>query len=101
MKDKVIGWIGTGLMGHPMVGHLLKAGYKVNVHNRTKSKADDLIAQGCTWYDTPVALAANSDVVVTIIGFPKDVEECYYGPAGIFRGLKTGTILIDMTTTKP
>jgi 3-hydroxyisobutyrate dehydrogenase len=101
MKDKVIGWIGTGLMGFPMVGHLLKAGYKVNVHNRTKSKADELIAQGCVWYDTPAALAANSDVVVTIIGFPKDVEECYFGPAGIFRGLKTGTILIDMTTTKP
>jgi 3-hydroxyisobutyrate dehydrogenase len=101
MKDKVIGWIGTGLMGHPMVGHLLKAGYKVNVHSRTKSKADDLISQGCTWYDTPAALAANSDVVVTIIGFPKDVEECYFGPAGIFAGLKTGAILIDMTTTKP
>jgi len=101
MKDKVIGWIGTGLMGHPMVGHLLKAGYKVNVHSRTKSKADDLISQGCTWYDTPAALAANSDVVVTIIGFPKDVEECYFGSAGIFAGLKTGAILIDMTTTKP
>ncbi|MEO5998645.1 MAG: NAD(P)-dependent oxidoreductase [Chitinophagaceae bacterium] len=101
MKDKIIGWIGTGLMGHPMVGHLLKAGYKVNVHNRTKSKADDLIGMGCTWFDTPAEIAAHSDVVVTIIGFPKDVEECYFGSAGIFKELKTGTILVDMTTTKP
>lgn len=101
MKDKVIGWIGTGLMGNPMVKHLLKAGYKVNVYNRTKSKADDLIAMGCIWFDTPAALTAHSDVVVTIIGFPKDVEECYFGAEGIFKALKSGTILIDMTTTKP
>lgn len=101
MKDKVIGWIGTGLMGNPMVKHLLKAGYKVNIYNRTKSKADDLIAMGCTWFDTPTALTAQSDVVITIIGFPKDVEECYFGAEGIFKELKPGTILIDMTTTKP
>jgi len=101
MKDKIIGWIGTGLMGHPMVGHLLKAGYKVNVHNRTKSKTDDLVGMGCTWFDTPAEIAANSDVVITIIGFPKDVEECYFGSEGIFKALKSGTILVDMTTTKP
>ena len=101
MKNKRIGWIGTGLMGFPMVGHLLKAGYPVNIYNRTKSKADDLIGMGCTWYDTPAALAKNSDVVVTMIGVPRDVEECYFGAAGIFDGLKSGTILIDMTTTQP
>ncbi len=101
MKDKIIGWIGTGLMGNPMVKHLLKAGYKVNVYNRTKSKAEDLIAMGCTWFDTPAALTAQSDVVVTIIGFPKDVEECYFGAEGIFKELKSGMILVDMTTTKP
>ncbi|MBD0279762.1 MAG: NAD(P)-dependent oxidoreductase [Flavisolibacter sp.] len=101
MKDKIIGWIGTGLMGNPMVKHLLKAGYKVNVHNRTKEKAVDLIEMGCTWFDTPAELAANADVVVTIIGFPKDVEECYFGEQGIFKTIKPGTILIDMTTTKP
>ncbi len=101
MKDKIIGWIGTGLMGNPMVKHLLKAGYKVNVYNRTKSKADDLIELGCTWFNTPSELTAQSDVIVTIIGFPKDVEECYFGPEGIFTALKSGTILIDMTTTKP
>ena len=101
MKDKNIGWIGTGLMGNPMVKHLLKAGYTVGVHNRTKEKAADLIEMGCNWYDTPADLAANADLVVTIIGFPKDVEECYFGEQGIFATLKPGTILIDMTTTKP
>jgi 3-hydroxyisobutyrate dehydrogenase len=101
MKEKIIGWIGTGLMGNPMVKHLLKAGYKVNVHNRTKEKATDLIEMGCTWFDTPAELAANSDVVVTIIGFPKDVEQCYFGEDGVLKAVKRGTILIDMTTTKP
>lgn len=103
MKDKVIGWIGTGLMGNPMVKHLLNAGYKVNVHNRTKNKAVELIEMGGTWVDTPAELAANSEVVVTIIGSPKDVEKCYFGEDGIFRGIKQGkgTVLIDMTTTKP
>lgn len=101
MTNKIIGWIGTGLMGNPMVKHLLKAGYKVNVHNRTKEKAADLIQLGCGWYDTPAALTAQSDVVVTIIGFPKDVEDCYFGEQGIFNALKPGTVLIDMTTTKP
>ena len=101
MKDKTIGWIGTGIMGAPMAKHLLNAGYKVNVYNRTKEKATELIDMGCTWFDTPKELAANSDVIVTIIGFPKDVEECYFGEQGIFNGIKPGTILIDMTTTKP
>lgn len=101
MKDKVIGWIGTGLMGNPMVKHLLNAGYKVNVNNRTRAKAADLIELGCAWFDSPGELAAASDVVVTIIGSPKDVEECYFGKEGILQNIKPGTIFIDMTTTKP
>ena len=101
MKDQVIGWIGTGIMGAPMAKHLINAGYKVNVHNRTKEKAAELINLGCIWFDTPKELAANSEVIVTIIGFPKDVEECYFGEEGIFKTIKKGTILIDMTTTKP
>lgn len=101
MKDKTIGWIGTGLMGNPMVKHLVKAGFKVQVHNRTKEKASDLIEMGCTWFDSPGELAAASDVIVTIIGFPKDVEECYFGEAGIMKNVKRGSLLIDMTTTKP
>lgn len=101
MKNKVIGWIGTGLMGRPMVGHLLKAGYTVNIYNRSKAKAEDLIAMGCGWYDSPAALTKNSAIIVTMIGSPKDVEECYFGGDGVFTGLRTGAILIDMTTTKP
>ncbi len=101
MKDKTIGWIGTGLMGNPMVKHLRNAGYTVNVNNRTKQKAADLLEMGCTWFDTPAEIAANSDVIVTIIGFPKDVEECYFGEQGIFKNLRLGMLLIDMTTTKP
>jgi 3-hydroxyisobutyrate dehydrogenase len=101
MKDKKIGWIGTGLMGNPMVKHLVKAGYTVNVNNRTKGKADDLVEMGCTWFDTPAELTAQSDVIVSIIGSPRDVEECYFGEDGIFKTIKAGNILIDMTTTKP
>ncbi|MBK5272278.1 MAG: NAD(P)-binding domain-containing protein, partial [Bacteroidia bacterium] len=101
MKDKKIGWIGTGIMGGPMAKHLVNAGYKLNVYNRTKEKAAELISMGCTWFETPEDVAANSDVIVTIIGFPKDVEECYFGEQGIFQKIKPGTILIDMTTTKP
>ena len=101
MKDKKIGWIGTGLMGNPMVKHLVNAGYKVNIHNRTKEKAVDLIEMGCNWFETPAELAAASEFIFTIIGFPKDVEECYFGEQGIFKGFKAGAVLIDMTTTKP
>lgn len=101
MKDKKIGWIGTGIMGNPMARHLVNAGYKLNVYNRTKQKAEELIGMGATWYDTPADISANSDVIVTMIGFPKDVEECYFGNQGIFNQLKKGSILIDMTTTKP
>lgn len=101
MKNKKIGWIGTGIMGKPMAMHLLNAGYTVNVNNRTKTKAQELIDQGATWYDTPAELTKNSDMVVTIIGYPKDVEQVYFGAGGIFQGMKPNTILIDMTTTKP
>ena len=101
MKDKKIGWIGTGIMGNPMAKHLVNAGCKLNVYNRTKEKAAELISMGATWLDSPAEIAASSDVIVTIIGFPKDVEECYFGEYGIFKKIKPGTILIDMTTTRP
>lgn len=102
MNEKpIIGWIGTGLMGAPMAEHLLAAGYKVNVYNRTSSKAERVIVKGATWFDSPGSLTSSSDIVITIIGFPKDVEECYFGTHGIFEGLSKNKILIDMTTTKP
>jgi 3-hydroxyisobutyrate dehydrogenase len=84
-----------------MVKHLLNAGFTVNVHNRTKQKAQDLIDLGCKWYPTPGQLSANSDIVVTIIGSPAEVEACYFGNEGILNEVLPGTILIDMTTTKP
>src|SRR5688572_28645042 len=101
MKNKKIGWIGTGLMGNPMAKHLITAGYSLNVFNRTKQKAEELIELGTTWFDTPADIAASSEVIFTMVGFPKDVEEVYFGETGIFKNLKAGTILIDMTTTKP
>jgi 3-hydroxyisobutyrate dehydrogenase len=101
MKRKRIGWIGTGLMGNPMAKHLLTAGYNLNVFNRTKQKAEDLVEMGANWFDTPADIAATSDVIFTMIGFPKDVEECYFGEQGIFKSIKQGTILVDMTTTRP
>jgi 3-hydroxyisobutyrate dehydrogenase len=100
-NNKVIGWIGTGLMGLPMARHLVNAGYRLNVYNRTRSKAEELLSMGGTWYDSPALITENSDVVVTIIGFPEDVEECYFGPKGIFTSIKRDQVLIDMTTTKP
>lgn len=101
MKHKKIGWIGTGLMGKPMAHHLVNAGYTVNVTNRTKNKALSLIDAGCQWFESPAELAKNSDVIITIIGYPKDVEAVYFGKNGIFNGIRPGTILVDMTTTKP
>lgn len=101
MKDKKIGWIGTGLMGNPMAKHLINAGYKLNVFNRSRLKAETLTELGATWFDTPADIAANSEVIITMIGFPKDVEEVYFGEQGILEKVKPGTILIDMTTTRP
>jgi len=97
---KSIGFVGIGIMGQSMAGHLLAAGYHVNVFNRTKSKTDALVAKGATWFDTPGALAASSDLIITMVGFPSDVEEVYFGENGIIQSAKNA-ILIDMTTSSP
>ena len=96
-----IGWIGTGIMGAPMAGHLLDAGFDVSVYSRTKSKAEALIARGCTWYETPAAVAENCNVIFTIVGYPRDVEEVYFGEGGILQTLQKDAVVIDMTTTLP
>lgn len=96
-----VGFIGIGVMGHSMVSHLLAAGHEVHVYNRTKAKADAIVAQGALWEDTPQAIAAASEVVFSIVGYPKDVEEIYYGEKGIFAADVTGKILVDMTTSTP
>jgi 3-hydroxyisobutyrate dehydrogenase len=99
--DVKIGWIGTGIMGAPMAMHLVDAGYKVSVYSRTKSKSEKLIAKGCDWYDTPAAIAKNCDIIFTIVGYPKDVEEVYFGDNGILQTLKKDAVVIDITTTLP
>lgn len=99
--DTRVGFLGTGVMGHSMAGHLLKAGYSVTVYNRTKSKADPLIRAGAKWGDTPRAVAEQSDVVCAIVGFPKDVREVFLGGEGALAGAKPDTVLIDMTTSEP
>jgi len=96
-----IGWIGTGVMGSSMCMHLVKKGYKTAVYNRTKEKAEKLIEAGAAWAESPKDAAGMSDVVFTIVGFPHDVREVYFGDDGIFKGLRRGSIVIDMTTTEP
>ncbi len=98
---KKIGFVGTGVMGRSMVLNLIKHGYELSVYNRTKSKADACIAAGAKWCDTVAECAKDKDVVITIVGFPKDVEEVYFGENGILNAAKKGAYVIDMTTTSP
>lgn len=100
-SEITIGWIGTGVMGASMVGHLQDAGYKCVVNNRTKSKAEGSIEKGAVWADSPGEVAEKSDIIFTIVGFPKDVREVYLGANGIINAAKPGAIVVDMTTTEP
>ncbi|AOM81499.1 NAD(P)-dependent oxidoreductase [Salisediminibacterium beveridgei] len=101
MTKPIAGFIGTGVMGKSMAGHLLKEGYTLYVYNRTKSKTDELVTQGAVWCDSPDEVARQSDIVFTIVGYPKDVEEMYFGEQGLIANSKPGTILVDMTTSSP
>ncbi|MDP3622071.1 MAG: NAD(P)-dependent oxidoreductase [Polynucleobacter sp.] len=96
-----IGFIGTGIMGKSMASHLMAGGHSVQIYNRSRDKAEELLARGATWFETPASLAAASDVIITIIGYPKDVEAIYLGPDGILQNAKKGCITIDMTTSSP
>lgn len=96
-----VGFIGLGIMGQSMAGHLLDAGHDLNVYNRTRAKAEDLIGRGAVWCDSPGEVAAASDVVITVVGYPRDVEEVYLGPDGIVARAREGALLIDMTTSSP
>ncbi|WP_276531313.1 NAD(P)-dependent oxidoreductase [Fictibacillus nanhaiensis] len=98
---KTIGFIGTGVMGKSMAGHLMNAGYPVFVYTRTKEKANDLIEKGAQWTDTPKDIAQNCDVIITMVGYPTDVEEVYLGADGLIAHAKAGSYLIDMTTSSP
>ncbi|MEO8046725.1 MAG: NAD(P)-dependent oxidoreductase [Nitrospirota bacterium] len=96
-----IGWVGTGVMGSSMCGHLLTAGYRVTVHSRTKSKAQPLLDRGAQWAENPRAVATQSDVLFTMVGFPQDVHRVYFAETGVLAGARAGMVLIDMTTTQP
>lgn len=101
MEKMNLGWIGTGVMGNTMCEHLIDAGHTLSVHNRTKSKSDNLISKGAQWRDSPESVAAASDIVFSIVGFPADVEKVLIGPQGALTGAKPGSILVDMTTSSP
>ncbi len=96
-----IGWIGTGVMGHSMCRHLMDAGFETTLFNRTKAKADDLIALGAKWADSPKSVAQASDVIFAIVGMPQDVREVFLGDDGILVGCKPGDVVVDMTTSQP
>ncbi len=101
-----VGFIGVGIMGNSMAGHLGAAGYDLHVHTRRKEKAAALIEAGATWHDNPGALTAACDVVITMVGYPHDVEQVYFGPqgapeAGVIAKLKHGAVSVDMTTSSP
>ncbi len=96
-----IGWIGTGVMGRWMCQHAMAKGFSATVYNRSKEKAQPLLDLGAQFADTPKAVAAQSDVIFAIVGFPKDVREVFLGPDGALAGSKPGAILVDMTTSEP
>lgn len=98
---KKIGFIGVGIMGKSMVRNLMKAGFEVAIYNRTKSKVEDVIGEGAVWRDSVKACVADREVVISIVGYPKDVEEVYLGEAGILANAPKGAYVIDMTTSSP
>lgn len=100
-QKKIIGFIGIGVMGKSMVKNLQKAGYDINIYTRTKAKAEALLNETTLWKDSPAEIASSSDVIITMVGYPQDVEEVYFGENGILNHAKKSAYLIDMTTSKP
>ena len=98
---KNVGFIGAGVMGKSMIRNLMKKGFQVTVYSRTKSKAEDIIAEGAIWRDSAAECSKGQNVIITIVGFPKDVEETYFGEKGIIANSEDNAILIDMTTSSP
>ncbi len=101
MGKKKIAFIGTGVMGSSIVKHLLRGGYDVSLFTRTKQKAEVLIGLGATWAATAGQATANADIVLTMVGYPADVEEVYYSAEGILANAREGMVFIDMTTSSP
>ncbi|MCP4745757.1 MAG: NAD(P)-dependent oxidoreductase [Desulfobacteraceae bacterium] len=101
MVFKNIGWIGTGVMGAAMCGHLLKAGFNLFIHNRTKEKANDLLEKGAVWCDSPAQAAQQAQVIFTMVGFVHDVAQSILSPEGVLSKAKPETVIVDMTTSSP
>lgn len=101
MSKPAVGFIGTGVMGKSMAGHIQDAGYPLYVYNRTKAKTDELCKQGAVWCDGPAEVAKQADIIITIVGYPKDVEAMYLHEDGLIAHASEGTVLIDMTTSRP
>jgi 3-hydroxyisobutyrate dehydrogenase len=100
-KKPTVGWIGTGVMGRWMCHHILPLAAQTYVYNRTRSKTDELAAEGAIVVDSPAEIAQKADIIFTIVGHPSDVEEVYFSSQGILAHLRPNTICVDMTTTKP
>ena len=98
---KKIGFIGVGIMGKSMVRNLMKAGYELHIYARTRSKVEDVISEGAIFHESIRECVPGCDAVITIVGFPRDVEEVYFGAGGILESAAPGTVTIDMTTTSP
>jgi 3-hydroxyisobutyrate dehydrogenase len=96
-----IGWIGLGVMGRSMAGHLLDAGHQLAVHTRTSGTASDLLARGAVWCDSPAEVASDAEVVATMVGHPADVRAVVTGPRGALDAMASGSVLIDFTTSEP
>ena len=96
-----IGWIGTGVMGSSMCGHLLDAGHSLTVFSRTREKAEPLLARGAKWAESPASAAAASELVFSMVGFPADVRAVVLGDDGVLSGANEGALIVDMTTTEP
>ncbi|MCG3138484.1 MAG: 2-hydroxy-3-oxopropionate reductase [Phycisphaerae bacterium] len=96
-----IGWIGTGVMGISMCGHLRRAGHEIVVHSRTRSRAEPLLQAGARWAETPADVARDAHIIFTMVGFPADVRAVYFGEHGLLPVARSGQIFVDMTTTEP
>lgn len=101
MQKPQVGFIGLGIMGKPMAGNVLKAGYALTVYNRTRSKAEELAAQGAVLANSPAEAAAASDVIITMVSDSPDVEEVVSGPGGILESIRPDSVVIDMSTISP
>jgi len=97
----IVGFIGLGVMGKSMAGHILTAGYELHVYTRTKDTAENIVSKGAVWEDSVAELSKKCDAIITIVGFPADVEDVYLGDDGILNHARKGSIVIDMTTSSP